>query len=251
MVRFYLRIQNNMLVKNLLYIVVLMVSAFNIAVRLFPQKFIYSLRRYGGLNNVIIVPKDIYTYCDVYLLLLFIILIYFFLGTDFNNSMEEIALAVGGSRTNKFMLRKLGAILGLYIILYSITFANIYSLYNKLIPGGSRLLPFNEIAFYSITTNIFIISLSLLILFITRNIAVSTSLITAYYLIEEALWRCKITQEKGILGHIYQYFDCPKNDIIKIKLFYIVLSIVFLFFTYIISKRKVHFKISVKNSSRS
>jgi hypothetical protein len=213
-------------------------------IRVFPKKFIdIPILDYSQGALVNIVPTSLYTYCDVYLLLLFVILIFFFLGVDFNNSMEEIALAVGGSKTNKFMLRKLATILLLYSVLYLITFVNIYTLYVQLLEGNNELVPIIEIIIYSLSTNIFIISISLLILLITRDIAVSTSIITSYYLIEEALWKCMITDKKGILEHIYEYYEFENGELIKIKLIYMLLSIAILFITYKISKRKFSFGI--------
>lgn len=237
MIKFYLKIQNNMLTKNLLYIVTTIVLILNIIIRIFPRVFIDIPQETTVVYNVI--PTAIFTYCDVYLLLLFIILIFFFLGTDFKNSMEEISLAVGGSKTNKFMLRKLVAILILYLILYTISAVNIYTLYVQLLPLNSSLFPLRKIIFYSLTTNIFIISLSLFILFVSKDATISTTIITAYYLVEESLWRCQVTQTNGILGHIYRYYDYGKGEILKVKIFYISLSVILLFITYKLSKRKV------------
>lgn len=229
MIKFYLKIQNNMITKNLLYIVTLLVLIFNVIIRIFPRKFInISIED----NSLKIIPYKLYTYCDVYLLILFIILIFFFLGTDFKNSMEEMTLAIGGSNTNKFMARKLISILSLYVVLYLVSFVNIYTLHIKLANHNNIFVPLKEIIFYSITTNIFIISLSLFILFLSRDIAVSTTIITSYYLIEEALWKCKVTQGKGILGHIYQYYDYESGELFKVRIVYIIVSIILLFITY-------------------
>lgn len=151
-----------MLTKNLLYLVIAFVLAFNVVVRMLPRRFISLLIAAGGtMGPIRVVPASLYNYCDVYLLLIFIILIFFFVGTDYRNSMEEIALAVGGSSTNKFMLRKLSAVLLLHFALYIITFANIYTLYLGNLEENHRLIPLWEIMFFSITTNVFIISLSL------------------------------------------------------------------------------------------
>ena len=241
MIKFYLRFQNNMLTKNLLYIITYLVLFFNIIIRIMPDKFIPLSNGPAEVGNII--PQKLYVYCDVYLLMLFIILIFFFLGSDFNNSMEEIALVVGGSRPNKFMIRKLCSILIMYAILYLISFFNIYFLYKGMIRANETLPPINEILLYSITTNIFVISLSIFILLISRDITVSTCLITAYYLIEEGLWRCKITQTNGILGHIYSYYDYGKGEILKVKLIYMLISIILLLLSYKISQRKINFKI--------
>lgn len=245
MIKFYLKIQNKIFVKNLLIIVTFFVLIFNFFIRIFPNDFIKLDVRQGAYKTffINIVPIELFTYCDVYLLLLFVILIFFFLGIDFNNSMEEITLAVGGSKTNKFMLKKLVSILVLYFSLYIISFINIYTIYLNLIDGRGSLIQLKEIIFYCIVTNIFIISLSLFILFLFRDIAVSVSLITFYYLIEEALWRCKITQTNGILGHLYQYYNYSKGDIYRVKLFYLAASIILLVITYKISNRKSSFKL--------
>jgi hypothetical protein len=242
MIKFHLKLINNMFVNNLLYIVTLCVLAANIIVRLNPSGIIGAASTYNDAFMVKIMPVGLFTFCDVYLLLLFIILIFFYIGTDFKNSMEEISLAVGGSKTNKFMLRKLISLLTIYVILYLISFTNMYTLYLNRLHGSGSLISLREIILYSLVTNVFIISLSLFLLFISRDIAVSTSVITSYYLIEEALWRCKITQTNGILGHIYQYSDYTKGEILRVKLFYVLMSFVLLAITYNISKRKISFK---------
>ncbi|WP_051986322.1 hypothetical protein [Clostridium amazonitimonense] len=238
MIKFYLKIQNNMLTKNLLYMVTFLVLSLNLVIRIWPRRFIIIQGLNRDYANIKVIPTKIYTYCDVYLLLLFIILIFFFLGIDFKNSMEEISIAIGGSKTNKFMARKLGSMLIMYFALYVISFVNIYTLYIKLIVGKGQLLPLKEIVFYSLSANIFVISISLFILFLSKDIAISTTIITSYYLIEEFLWRCKVTQKKGILGHLYQYFDYGKGELFKAKLIYILLSVLLLFATYKLSKRK-------------
>lgn len=241
MIKFYFKILNKMLTKNLLYIIIFLVLLFNTIVRLFKEEFIHIPAINGGTMIINLIPNKIYSFCDLYLLLLFVILIFFFLGVDFKNSMEELALSIGGSRTNKFMLRKLAIILIIYFALYFISFVNIYTLYLAMLPNKILLTPLKEIIFYSMVTNIFIISLSLFILFLSRDTAVSTSIVTAYYLIEEGLWRCKVTQKYGILGHIYQYNDYESGEILKIKLFYLLLSLILIFLTYKLSKRKYSF----------
>ncbi|MEG0308476.1 MAG: hypothetical protein RR636_11060 [Clostridium sp.] len=239
MIKFHLKIQNNMITTNLLYIITGIVIIFNVLIRIFPTTFIdvSFIDSYNSFFRTII-PINLFTYCDVYLLLLFIVIILFSIGTDFGNSMEDISLAIGGSNTNKFMVRKLISLLVLYIIFHMISFINIYSLYIKLIGHKASLIPFTEIILCSFSTNIFIISLSLLILFLVRDITVSITIIASYYLIEESLWRCKIFKEYGVLGHLYQYYDYENGEMIKFKLIYILIAIVLLIITYKISKRK-------------
>lgn len=242
MIRFYLKMQNRILTQNLLYLIAGIVLFFNLIIRLFPRWFIRIPRAESNIR-ILLTPAALYTYCDVYLLLIFVILIFFFLGTDYKNSMEDIALAVGGSNTNKFMRRKLVVLLLIYLLLYLISFTNIYTLYLNLLKGIGVLIPLKQIIFYSITANIFVISLCLFLITLFRDIPVSTSVITAYYLVEESLWRCKIFLSKGILGHIYQYHDYKGNEIIQVKVFYLFLSVVFLLAAYKLSTRKVVFSL--------
>lgn len=239
MIRDYFKVLNNMITQNLLYYITGFILLLNIVIRVKPKIFInMSQQQVNILTNMKVIPTSLFNLCDVYLLLLFIITICFFLGLDFTNSMEELVLAAGGSKINKFMLRKLYTTLTLYIILYFISFINIYTLYKKLLPSNVQMIPLKEIIFFSFVTNVFIISLSLAILFITKSIPISIILITAYYLIEEALWRCKVTDKEGILGHIYQYYDYSGGEIIKVKTFYIFLSVILIFISYKLSCRK-------------
>lgn len=237
MIKLYFKIQNKILVSNLLYIIIGVILLCNVAIRIYPKTFIH-VPTISDETYILIQPIKLYTYCDVYMLMIFLILIFFSLGIDFTNSMEDICLAIGGSRINKFMVRKLTTIIIIYFILYIISFINIYSIYLKLLPSNVVMSPLKEIISYSIITNVFIISLSIFILLMLKDIYVSTAIITAYYLIEESLWRCKITQKYGVLGHIYQYNDYEVGEIIKVKLIYVLLAIMLLVISYIISKRK-------------
>lgn len=239
MVKSYLKILNNLITKNLLCYAAAVVLILNIVIRVKPNILIkINQQSVSGSITSKTIPTGLFTFCDVYLLLLFIIIIYFFLGKDFTNSMEEIAIAIGGSKMNKFMYRKLYSTLILYFSLYVVSFINIYTLYIKLLPSNVKMISLTEILIFSFTTNLFIISLSLVILFITRNIPISIIIITAYYLIEEFLWRCKVTQTKGILGHLNQYYDYANGEIMKVKLIYIFVSVILLYILYRMSSRK-------------
>lgn len=247
MIKTYLKFQNNLFVKNLLIIVAIGTLILNLVIRVNPSAFIKVLD--VGEKGVImhpILPTTLFTICDVYLLLMFIIIIFFSIGTDFENSMEEISLVSGGLKTNKFFLRKIASLLTLYFVLYVVSFANIYFLYLDKLRGIGRLVSFKEILLLSFSTNLFIISLSLFVLFISRNITVSVSLITAYYLVEESLWRSKVTGRKGILGHLYQYSDYIKDEIYSIRITYIIVAIILLFLSYKISQRKFDLRQKLK-----
>lgn len=239
MLKFHLKLQNNMITTNLLYAIISFIILFNILIRLFPYIFIdvSSILNHSQFVKSII-PVKLFTYCDVYILILFIVIIFFTLGIDFNNSMEEISLAIGGSKTNKFMIRKLFSMLFLYMIMYTMSFINIYSLYIKLVDNKVSIMPFKEIILCSFTANIFIISLSLLVLFLVRDIAVIITIITSYYLIEESLWRGKLLKKYGILGHLYNYYDYSSGEMIRIKIIFILISLVLLLTTYKLSWRK-------------
>ncbi len=239
MIKAYLKILNNLLTENLLYYVSAFVLIINALVR-FNPKIVLNINEQQAtiLNDIEIIPTGLFTFCDVYLLLFFIIIIYFFLGSDFTNSMEDISLAVGGSKINKFMYRKLYTTLIVYAFLYLVSFINIYTLYKKILPPNVVIIGLTEILFYSFTTNIFIVSLSLVILFLIRNIPISIIIISSCYLVEESLWRCKVTQRMGILGHLYHYYDYLEGERVTIKLLYIIASLILLYIAYRLSSRK-------------
>lgn len=226
MVKFYLKLQSRILSKGLLFVIAGLVVLFNIAIRFYPEFFIPGLNRGVASPGIIrIIPTALYSYCDVYLLLILIILLYFSIGADFYNKMGEITLAIGGSKTNKFMLKKFLSLLAVYVPIYLATYLNIYTLYQSGTQEG-YLIPFREAFFYSITANIFVIALALFILFLTRDIPLSMVLILSYYLIEEHLWRAKITKQFGILGHIYTYYEISKIGFVKIKIIYLICAVI-------------------------
>lgn len=238
MIKFYLYIQSKLLSKAFLYSALLVIIIFNILLRISPNSFIHiygSSSSYG--MNTKIMPLSLFAYCDVYMLLIFIIIIYFSLGMDFYNSMEEITLAIGGSKINIYMFKKFISMFAVYFPLYILTYINIYTLYSSHLKGYN-LISFHEVFFYSVVTNIFIISLSLFILFLTREIAVSLVIITSYYLLEEYLWRSKVTKEYGILGHIFCYYDASFIKLIIIKILYLAASFVLIYITLKLSGKK-------------
>ena len=239
MLQFYLKIQSKILSRQLLCGIIVLVIMFNIALRVFPHRFI-PVNGYGGLlgESLKTVPTFLYSSCDVYLLIIFIILVYFSLGVDFYNKMEELSLAVGGAKYNTYMAKKFFSLLIVYIPVYLLTYVNIYMLYKSLLTKHQMLLPFSELFMYSAVSNVFIISLSLFILFLTRDIPVSIVSISSFYLIEEHLWRAKIMQQYGILGHIYHYYSATPQDFFLYKAMYLLGSVLLIAATLKLSGRK-------------
>ena len=136
------------------------------------------------------------------------------------------------------MTRKLFCLLCLYIPVYIISFINIYTLYVSYSPSYIVLINLSEIILMSLTTNIFIISISIFVLMLLRDHIVTITLILSYFLIEECLWRCKITQKYGILGHLYEYADYAPGEMIKIKIVYLILSFIFMLLACKLSMRE-------------
>ena len=203
-------------------------------IRVFPGKFIH-FRSYADLNIAKeIVPRELFIYCDVYLLIIFIIMIIFFIGMDFLNSMASITLVSGGLRINKFMLRKIIVILLVYISLYIITYTNIYTIFLSIIGKEATLIPIWFSIKISLVSNIFIIALSLFLLFLTREVSVSIIIVVSYYFIEEYLWRCKITQGAGLLSHLYYYYDYSQSSTIC----YFIAAWILLIATYFLAQRE-------------
>lgn len=96
------------------------------------------------------------------------------------------------------------------------------------------------ILIYSLFTQIFVISFTLLCIGVTRSISISMTLVTFGYFIQEFLWRGKITKEYGVLAHRF-FLDVGDDSFrVKVKLFYFILSIVFLWGFYKSIGRKRH-----------
>lgn len=243
--KFYLDISAKVLSKKFLYSVPILVVVFNFVLRLFPDTFFedYGLLE-GSVPGTIIVPKELFGYCDVYLLLLFIIIVYFALGLDFTNSMEDVTLIAGGSKLNMFMLRKFFSLLCIYVPLYIITYINVYSIYLSRLKYRADAMPLKQVIFYSVTANVFIIAMSLFILFLTREVTVSTVIIVSYYLIEEYLLRAKVMGVKGVIGQVYDYFEPSRMNIDTYKIWYIAASVpLFFLAAKLCSKKYIFFKL--------
>ena len=235
MIKFYLELQSKIFSKKLYYGIAALAVAFNIVLRIIPEFFIHI--NTSELNFKII-PAALYSYCDVYFLMIFIVLLYFSLGIDFYNKMEELTLSIGGAKFNRYAAKKFISLLAAYIPLYLITYLNIYFLYKVMLPKNQVLISFGEMFFYSLVSNIFILSLALFILFLTRDIPVSMVIITSVYLIEEYLWRAQITKQYGILGHIYYYNDSFVKALIIIKVAYLICSVILFAIILKLSSRK-------------
>lgn len=236
MISLYYKFQNKLLVKNILNYIIVIVLMINIVMRIKPDIFI-DFTNYANRNNsIILIPQQLFSYCDVYLLGIFIIVMFFMITKDFQTSIEEITLVIGGSRGNKYILRKLLTLFIIYISLYIISYFNIYTIIESRVTRP--LMPLSHCLLFSISTNVFIIALSLFILFVTRDIIINTIIMVSYYLIEELFWLCRFTQEKGILAHVYFYNPSNYNQLLNYKIVYVIIAIILILTTYIISSRK-------------
>ncbi|MDU2105746.1 MAG: hypothetical protein ACLR3R_10720 [Clostridium paraputrificum] len=161
--------------------------------------------------------------------------ILFIIGMDYTNSIVDISIIAGGSKSNIYLIRKLITFLSIYIPIYFCTAINV--LIGMRIDGHANI---KTILIYSLITQIFVISFTLLCIGVTRSISISMTLVTFGYFIQEFLWRGKITKEYGVLAHRF-FLDVGDDSFrVKVKLFYFILSIVFLWGVYKSIGRKRH-----------
>lgn len=241
MIKFYLKILNKIFEEKTVYFVSAIVLIVNIIIRMFPSKFIdlKFLSYFDSINVQTIVPIKLFVFCDVYLLLIFLILIIYSVGIDFKNSMEDITLAIGGSFINKYSLRKIITLILVFASLYMVSFVNVYTLYLKMIDNKAVLISISEVLLCSFTTIIFMVSLSLFFIYVLREITISIICVVSYFLVEECLWRCKMFQKYGVLGHIYQYEDYASGELLKYKLGFIVISVILIAVTCVLSSKRM------------
>lgn len=218
------------LTKPFVYALFITAITFNIFAFYYPERLISSRCS---------VPLANYTYCDVYLLTILVIAIYFSCGQDFSNSMEELSLASGKSRTNRFILMKSLYLLLIYVMVYVPTYLNLYNGYKKVIAKDLIVTPIGQAIFYSAMTNLFVISLALLILYITRSISVSIMVYSFIYIIEEFLWKSYIMRQHGILNHLWSN---ETSILTSSKLCYILVSIFILYGVLKLGGRQKHMR---------
>lgn len=236
MIKFYLDIQNKILTRNILLDVLIIVMVFNIMLVIKPE-LIINFNSFNEVNQQnLLMPTELFIYCDIYMVILFVIMMFFSIGGDFNNSVYDITLAIGGSKTNKFVLKKIISMLLFYACIYLISYINIYRIFLE--NTSVEVLEFSKCLFLSSTSIIFIISVSLFLIYITKSVILSSLIVISYYFVEEYLWTCRLFQEKGILSHIYFFTPHNVEKIYTSRIEYIAFSIILLFITYLISKRK-------------
>lgn len=110
--------------------------------------------------------------------------ILFIIGMDYTNSIVDISIIAGGSKSNIYVIRKLITFLSIYIPIYFCTAINV--LIGMRIDGHANI---KTILIYSLITQIFVISFTLLCIGVTRSISISMTLVTFGYFIQEFLWR--------------------------------------------------------------
>jgi len=177
--------------------------------------------------------NNLFSICDFYLLLIYVVLIIFTIGMDFKTSMSHISLSVSKSRSNDYMVKKIIAIISQYGICYGITLINIIYCYNKIFTENGQIKYHLELLIASsVITTIFVTSITIFFIVLIKDIPKTIIVVTSLYFVEEYLWRGQVTRKYGILAHRF-YWDLEKIKFnINVKLVYLCISIVLLIFSY-------------------
>ncbi|KOC31884.1 hypothetical protein [Clostridium botulinum] len=177
--------------------------------------------------------NNLFSICDFYLLIIYVVLIIFTIGIDFKNSMSHISLAASKSKSNDYIMKKIITIISQYGICYSITLINIIYCYNTIIHKDDKIQYHLEILILSsVITTIFVTSITIFLIVLIKDIPKSIIIVTSVYFIEEYLWRGKLTQKYGILAHRFYWEWGEMRFNIKVKLIYLTISIILLIFSY-------------------
>lgn len=177
--------------------------------------------------------NNLFSICDFYLLLIYVILIIFTVGMDFRNSMSHISLSASKSRSNDYMVKKIITIISQYGICYGLTLINIIYCYSKVIDKDDRI--HNQLALLiasSVITTIFVTSITIFFIVFIKDIPKTIIVVISLYFIGEYLWRGQVTRKYGILAHRF-YWDLRDMGFnIKVKLIYLAVSMALLIFSY-------------------
>jgi len=177
--------------------------------------------------------NNLFSICDFYLLLIYVILIVFTIGMDFKTSMSHISLSASKSKSNDYMVKKIITIISQYGICYVITLINIIYCYNLIFKDESRMeYPLKMLIASSVITTIFVTIITIFFAVLIKDIPKTIIVITSLYFVEEYLWRGQVTRKYGILAHRF-YWDLKEMRFnINVKLVYLCISIVLLIFSY-------------------
>ncbi len=177
--------------------------------------------------------NNLFSICDFYLLIIYVVLIIFTIGLDFKNSMSYISLSASKSKSNDYMIKKILTIISQYGICYAITLINIIYCYNKIINKYDKVQYHLEMLILSsVITTIFVTSITIFFIVLIKDIPKTIILVTSLYFVGEYLWRGKLTRKYGILAHRFYWEWGEMRFNIKVKLIYFVISIVLLIFSY-------------------
>lgn len=177
--------------------------------------------------------NNLFSICDFYLLLIYVVLIIFTIGMDFKNSMSHISLSASKSKSNDYMLKKIITIISQYSICYVITLINIIYCYNKIINEDDRVqYHLAMLIASSVITTIFVTSITIFFIVLIKDIPKTIIVVTSLYFVEEYLWRGQVTRKYGILAHRFYWDWRDMGFNIKVKLIYLAISIALLIFSY-------------------
>lgn len=177
--------------------------------------------------------NNLFSICDFYLLIVYVIILIFTIGMDFKNSMSHITLSASKSKSNDYIVNKILTIISQYFICYSISLINIIYCYKKVINKDNILdYRLGVLLLSSLITTIFVTSITLFFITLIKDIPKTIIIITSLYFIGEYLWRGQVTRKYGILAHRFYWDWSNIAGDFKIKLVYLTVSIVLLIFSY-------------------
>ncbi|MDP4143349.1 MAG: hypothetical protein Q8936_02530 [Bacillota bacterium] len=176
--------------------------------------------------------NNLFSICDFYLLLVYVVFLIFTVGMDFKNSMGHISLSASKSKSNDYMVKKIMTIICQYVICYAITLINIIYCYGKVARKDTIQYHLEILIGSSIITTIFVTSITLFFIVLIKDIPKTTIVVISLYFIEEYLWRGQVTRKYGILAHRFYWDWTDMRFNITEKLVYLAVSIVLLIFSY-------------------
>lgn len=226
MLNYYKKHINNIYNFNFFKALFILTAALNVMLLLAAKTNHIDLGHNSPINNL-------FSICDFYLLIIYVVLIIFTIGMDFKNSMNAISLSASKSKSNDYIIKKIITIVSQYCICYGITLINIIYCYNLIINKDDKVqYHLQMLILSSVITTIFVTSITIFFIVLIKDIPKTIILVTSLYFVEEYLWRGKLTQKYGILAHRFYWEWGEMSFNIKIKIIYLLISIVLLIFSY-------------------
>lgn len=209
---------------NSIVITSIIILVLNIMMILDANKFV-------AIYDVPVIYPDLMYYkmsmwFNIPIILMFIIT----LITDYLSSMRYLGFVGGKIKNNRSIFTKLKALSSISIILYLITIINGYLIYLNIAGDTSEVISILQVLFNTSIPLIFIVSLNVMVIVLTKANTIALAMIMAIYLIIERYYP---------ILNLFDYVTCGGgfSEVFKMQIIHGVMAVFFIFVVFKKSRR--------------